>query len=45
MVLPDRSGMNGWVRVRKPSREAMVEEESENWEVLAADEVEEWTLL
>ena len=45
MVLPDGSGMNGWVRVRKPSREIMVEEEGEKWEVLAADVGEEWTVL
>ena len=44
-MLPDGSGMHGWVRVWKPSREIMVEEEGEEWEVLAADEGEEWIVL
>lgn len=46
MVMPDRRGMNGWVRVGKPGKDMMAEEvEGEEWEVLAADEGEEWTLL
>ena len=46
MALPDRRGIGGWIRVGRPGKEITKEKaEEEEWESLAADEGEDWTLL